>query len=146
MKRGLKLVMFISVPLIVGILVFAAVRFGWFGISAGAAANTAQAKVQKELTYSLGDFMVNLDEPGYKRYIKVKIFAGYTESELEAQLTEKAAEIGDNINGILRSKKLDDVNTTAKTDTVKKEIRDKINSILADKKLTNIYFKEILIQ
>lgn len=145
MKKRLKILLFVLIPVIIGLIVFFVIKAGWFGPILG---NTEQkaAAAPKELTYSLGDFMVNLDEPGYKRYIKVKVFVGYTNSKLEAEFAEKVPQIGDAISGILRAKKLDDVNTPDKTDIVKKEIKDKINTILSTDKLINIYFKEILIQ
>jgi Flagellar basal body-associated protein len=109
------------------------------------ATNTANTQ-EKETTASLGEYTVNLDEPGYKRYISVKITAGYTGKNLGTEFTEKVAQINDIINGILRAKKIDDVNTPQKTDAVKKEIKDKLNAILQTGKIIDIYFNEILIK
>jgi flagellar basal body-associated protein FliL len=54
--------------------------------------------------------------------------------------------MSDIVNNVLRSKKIDDVNSSDKTDNVKKELKEKLNAIIAADKLTNIYFSEILIQ
>jgi flagellar FliL protein len=136
MKRVVIIAAAIVVTLAIAVVGFIAVRAGWISIKPSV----------KEYTYSLGEFTVNLDDPGYKRFIKVNIQAGYNYKKLNKELTESSYKISDIINNVLRSKKLDDVNTPEKTDTVKKEIKDKINDILSGNKLTAVYFSEIIIQ
>lgn len=140
MDRAIKTIVLVVLVAIIGILGFIVVKGGML---TGGKSQQAEAK---EMTYSLGEFTVNLNEPGYKRYIKVKISVGYTTKKLDTELGEDTSSISDAINGILRSKKLDDVNSPEKTDLVKKEIKDKINGILKTGKITNVYFDQILIQ
>lgn len=140
MGRVLKIAVLIVLIATIGVLGFIIYRAGLL---------TSGGKLQEELketTYSLGEYMVNLDEPNYRRYIKVKISVGYNVKKLDAELVEKASPISDIINTILRSKKLEDVNTAEKTESIKNEIKDKINSKLTTGKLANVYFDEIIVQ
>jgi flagellar basal body-associated protein FliL len=104
------------------------------------------AAAPKEYIYSVGEITVNLNEPGYKRYIKVDVSLGSTDKALETELAEYMSKVKDTINEILRSKKIEDINTAEKTDAIKNEIRDKVNSLLTKGKVTKVYFNQILIQ
>lgn len=100
----------------------------------------------KKYTYEMGDFTVNLDEPGYKRYIKVTVYFGSEDKKLGEELEEKKPQIRSEINNILRSKKVEDVSSTKNTENVINEMKDKVNSILTKGKIANVYFTDILIQ
>lgn len=100
----------------------------------------------KEYTYDMGDFTVNLDEPDYKRYIKVVVTFGAFDKKLGEELEEKQPQIRDSINKILRSKNVEDVCSAKGMDNVAKEMIDKVNSILSSGKIDNVYFPSILIQ
>lgn len=143
MKRGPTLILIILLPLLVGGIIFLGFSMGWF--SSGSKAQEKPVEL-KEYTYALGDFTVNLDEPGYKRYMKVNLSAGFNKQGLDTQLEEKKPQINDIVNSVLRSKKLDDVNTSEKTDKIKNEIKDKINALISEDKITGIYLNSILIQ
>jgi flagellar FliL protein len=76
----------------------------------------------------------------------VSLSAGYTAEGLDTELTEKLPQVSDIVNGVLRAKKLDEVDTPDETDKVKEEMITKINAELTKGKLTKIYFNKILIQ
>jgi len=137
-KKTLIIVLIVVVPVIVGVITFFGYKLGWFKSKA--------AVSPKEYMYSIGDFTVNLDEPNYKRYMKVTIYVGSDSKNLEAEITEKMPKIKGMITDILRAKKLDDVNTPEKTETIKKEIKDKTNPVLTAGKINNVYLNDILIQ
>lgn len=143
MKGKMPLIIIIFLLLVIGGGVFAGFSLGWF--SPGQKAQK-DPEPPKEYTFAIGDYTVNLNEPGYKRYIMVSLSAGYTTEGLDAELTEKLPQISDIVNSVLRSKKLDEVDTPEKTDVIKGEMMSKINTGLTKGKLTNIYFNKILIQ
>lgn len=137
-RRVIIILLAILIPIIIGTVAFFGYRLGWFKSSAPAEL--------KEIMYSVGDYTVNLDDPSYKRYMKVTIFIASDYKKLDGELTEKMPRVRDTIIGILRSKKIDDVNTSAKTDAVKREIKEKLNAIFTTGKLTNVYMNDIIIQ
>ncbi len=150
-KTGIALLALIFVA-VIALLVFIIYKLGLFTNKQGSVA-TGQQQTQnvvkssaKEYTVNLGDFTVNLQDPDYKRYMKVSVYAGYTTKGLETELSEKNPAIKDIINDVLRSKKLDDVNSPDKTKAIKKELKDKLNPLLSTGQLTNIYFNEIIVQ
>ncbi|HBM74140.1 MAG TPA: flagellar basal body-associated protein FliL [Clostridiaceae bacterium] len=140
MGRGLKALIIILLVVIAGFLGFIVFKSGFLTNI------QSQKSAPVEKIYSLGEYTVNLNEPDYRRYIKVKISVGYNEKKLDAEIAEKASPINDVINSVLRTKKLADVDTAKKTEAVKAEMKDKINAILDTGKLTNVYFDEILVQ
>lgn len=140
MGRVLKIAVLVILIATIGVLGFIIYRAGLLTSAFG------QPEGLKETTYSLGEYTVNLDEPSYRRYLKVKVSVGYNVKKLDVELAKKASSISDTINTVLRSKKLEDVNTAEKTESIKNEIKDKINSKLTTGKLTNVYFDEIIVQ
>jgi flagellar FliL protein len=145
MKSKPLILIIIILVIAIGVI-FAGFSMGWFSKGESQAQSPKKAEAVKELTYSLGDFTCNLNEANYKRYIAVKLSVGYTKEGLDKTLEEKLPQMSDIVNSVLRAKKIDDLNTTEKTESVKKEIMDKINAILGDDKITNVYFNKILIQ
>jgi len=101
---------------------------------------------EEEYTYSMGEFIANLNEPGYKRYIKVTIYVGYDNRKLQDVLEEKKPQTRNAINSILRSKKLEEVGSVENMEAVTNEMKNKVNEILTTGKVENIYFSDILIQ
>lgn len=138
-KRILIGVLVFVLVAVIGLIAFIMYRLNIVSSKGNAAASS------KELTYSAGEFTVNLDEPGYRRYIKVNIYFGFTEEKLQEELTEKTPQIRSEVNNILRSKKVEDVGYE-KTGQVVNEIKDKVNGILTSGKVENVYFYDILIQ
>jgi len=137
-RRIVIILLIVLIPVVIGVAVFVGYRLGWFRSSVAAA--------PKEYAYSVGEFLVNLDEPGYKRYVKATVFIASDNKNIEGELAEKMPKVRDAIIGILRSKKIDDLNTTVKTDAVKREIKDKLNMIFVSGKLTDVYLNDIIIQ
>jgi flagellar basal body-associated protein FliL len=137
-----------TVLIVVGVVVIVLLAAGFILYKSGMLPFLPKpaAAAPKEYIYSVGEITVNLNEPGYKRYIKVDVSLGSTDKALETELAEYMSKVKDTINEILRSKKIEDINTAEKTDAIKNEIRDKVNSLLTKGKVTKVYFNQILIQ
>jgi flagellar FliL protein len=129
---------------VVGGSTFAGVYF------VGQKASTATTKPANavevtEVTYALGEFLVNLlDENG--RILKVNVFISYEENEkLTAELETKKPIIRDVVNTSFRSKKATDFGATG-VETIKNELIAIINPVLTKGKISHIYFNDIFIQ
>lgn len=152
-KKGSKVIL-IVVGLVVGLVLIGGVAFGAYYFAAKsivpAASTEAPAKSNGKnaevITFELDEFLVNLADEGKPRYLKAKIFIGYTASEeLTAELTAKKPILRDTVNNILRTKKTTELSTQGEEE-IKKLLTTKINDVLTKGKITNVYFSEILIQ
>jgi flagellar basal body-associated protein FliL len=109
-------------------------------------ATTAKAEVITEITYPLGDFLVNLLDEDGRRYLKVNIYIGYEENnDLAIELEANNAIIRDLVNTYIRSKKTTDFSVEG-LDVIKSELIKSINPSLVKGKISHIYFNDILVQ
>ncbi|KAJ49921.1 flagellar basal body-associated protein FliL [Clostridium tetanomorphum] len=98
-----------------------------------------------DLTFDMGEFLVNLSDEEEKRFLKTKVVLGYENKKLTAELEKKKPILIDAINTVLRSKKSKDF-TQKGTDNVKLEILNKINQMFENGRCDNVYFTELLVQ
>lgn len=107
---------------------------------------TAKPKVITEVTYSLGEFLINLLDGEGRRYLKVNVYIGYEDNkDLTVELEANKPIIRDAVNTLIRSKKTTDFSDVG-LDAIKKELIASINPILTKGKITHIYFNDILVQ
>ncbi len=132
---------------------------GGLGVTTGylffrsSGSKSTEAQTQKlqnpyvsQFTFPLGDdFTVNLADIDRRGFIKTKVFLGYENKKLAAELEGKKPIVRDSINSVLRSKKASDF-TEKGVEDIKKEILNKVNPILENGKADNVYFSEIIIQ
>jgi len=131
--------------IVIILLVLVLIAGGFVGYMLLVKNKQATPKVLPEKTMAMDEFVVNLADEDVRAYIKVKIYMAYTNTKLEAELTEKMPQIRDLVITTVRSKKSVDFEGN-KVDTIRKEITDKINGLLTTDKLTNVYFYDLLIQ
>ena len=91
----------------------------------------------------LEPIVVNLKEPGVKKYLRVKITLEYQDGRLTGELNEKTHRIYDAIIGVLRSKGVEDLQNQ---EALKKELLTAINSHLLGGQVKAIYFEEFITQ
>jgi flagellar FliL protein len=142
-KNLFKIVIIVFLVLIlVGGTTFGAVYY----FSKKNSTETPKPKVITEITYSLGEFLVNLVDSDGRRYLKVNVFIGYEDNEdLTAELEANKPIIRDAVNTLIRSKKTTDFSDEG-LDVIKKELIVSINPILTKGKIIHIYFNDILVQ
>ncbi|MCY6354012.1 flagellar basal body-associated FliL family protein [Clostridium sp. ZS2-4] len=114
-----------------------------------ASADNAEKAELNQKTFALDEFLVNLNAENSTRYLKTKIYIGYSENkeakDFETELTDKKPIIRDAINTVLRTKKAEDF-TEAGVEKLKEEIKNRINPLLGKGQIVNVYFSEILVQ
>jgi len=96
--------------------------------------------------FSMESFVVNLSDPGGKRYLKTKIDLEYSDESLRKELKARMPQIRDSIILILSSKLLEDVQGIDGKIAVRNELIIKINQLLYKEKIRNLYFTEFVIQ
>ncbi|WP_268049123.1 flagellar basal body-associated FliL family protein [Clostridium ganghwense] len=111
--------------------------------------NAGKKAVLNQKTFALDEFLVNLKAENSTRYLKTKIYIGYSDTketkELEEELTNKKPILRDAVNSTLRTKKAEDF-TEAGVEQLKEEIKNKINPLIEKGEIVNVYFSEILVQ
>ncbi len=105
-----------------------------------------QVKIPQVVTYQLDTFLVNLADPGGKRYLKLTVELELDNPKVIEEINKENFKIRDAILLILSSKEFDDISTVGGKLALKKEIMAKLNSILKTGRVLNIYFTEFLVQ
>ena len=145
--------------IIIGVLVLvlgAGGFFGWMFFFSGddelpadeaAVANEAAVKeASMGHTFPLDTFVVNLNDPGGKRYLKTKIELEYVDELLGDELKQRLPQLRDVILLLLSSKGLDEIQGVEGKISLRREMIQRINQTLKAGKVRNIYFTQFVIQ
>lgn len=103
-------------------------------------------KIQQIVTHQLDTFIVNLADPGGKRYLRLTIDLELDNPKVIEEIKQNNFKIRDAILLILSSKEFDDISTMGGKIILKKEIVAKLNSLLTTGQVLNVYFTEFLVQ
>ena len=106
----------------------------------------AELDEAQSLTFPMETFVVNLNDPGGKRYLKTNIALEYATEEMGEELKQRLPQLRDLILLLLSSKALDDVQTVDGKIALRRELVQRINQILTTGKIRNLYFTEFVIQ
>jgi flagellar protein FliL len=118
---------------------------GWIYFQAKEGENF-QAKPKEKITYDMDTFLVNLSDPGGKRYLKVTMKVVLSDALTMKELTARGHELRDAILMLLSSKKFDDIATLAGKTTLKHEAIAQLNRRLTKGLVEEVYFTEFLVQ
>jgi flagellar protein FliL len=105
-------------------------------------------ELEKKLgpVYSLETFIVNLDDPKYKRYLRLTMDLELNDGKSSESVAQRLPQIRDAILKILPAKNYDDVVTAKGKNALRDEIINVLNSFFNKKLIVNIYFTEFVIQ
>ena len=106
-------------------------------------------KVEKEpeaILKEMDTFIVNLSDPGGKRYLKVQMKAKLDTPSAAEEFAARNHELRDGILMILSSKEYEDVAKASDKATLKQELMTAINRSMRKGKVQDLYFMEFLIQ
>lgn len=109
-------------------------------------AEKEDVKVKIKALLSLDTFVVNLADPGGKRYLRISTVLEIDDQDFVEHAKKKVPQIRDRILMILPAKKFKDVRTASGKESLKKEIVAQLNLLLDKCKVTNLYFQEFVIQ
>ncbi len=91
-------------------------------------------------------FVVNLADPGGKRYLRVSMSLEINDQDFVEEVKKKIPHMRDSILMILPTKTFNDVRTSPGKETLRQEIITQLNSHLKEAKIVNLYFQEFVIQ
>lgn len=102
--------------------------------------------LKKRIDFPLESFIVNLADPGGRRYLSTKIVLEYSDKDLVAALEKKVPQIRDRVLMILPTKTYKDLKSVEGKNALKNTLIHDLNSVLQEGEITNIYFQEFVIQ
>ena len=114
-------------------------------VSAKPASKTA-AEPEVGQTFTMDPFVVNLNEPGGKRYLKSKIELEFVEQALRQELESRLPQLRDVILIHLSTKALEDIQSVDGKIELKNALIKRINQVLKQGKIRNLYFTQFVIQ
>jgi flagellar FliL protein len=94
----------------------------------------------------LQPFIVNLADPGGRRYLKVSIQLAFDESSLADEIKRRMAEFQDAIIVLLRSKRYEDIATPSGMIKLRNQLIQTINKRLPGPKVYTIHFTDFVVQ
>lgn len=97
-------------------------------------------------TFPMDTFVVNLNDPGGKRYLKTKIELEYVDELIGEELRQRLPQLRDVILLLLSSKGLDEIQGVEGKIALRRELIQRINQTLKTGKVRNIYFTQFVIQ
>ena len=96
--------------------------------------------------YSLESFIVNLDDPKYRKYLRVTMDLELRTEEKIGEVEDRLPQIRDCVLTILPAKQYEQVTTVEGKNALRKEIQTALNAFFDKEIITNIYFTEFVIQ
>ncbi len=111
-----------------------------------AATTAAQKEKAMGHTFPMETFVVNLNDPGGKRYLKTKIELEYVDELLGDEFRQRLPQLRDIILLLLSSKGMDDIQGVEGKIALRRELIQRINQVLKTGKVRNIYFTQFVIQ
>ena len=143
-------------PIVMALLVLnlGASGFGVFKImtaspAAAAALVPHEEKSGKEITgpvVALDPFVVNLDEPGNARYLKMTVQLEMV-GEKDAEVIEKSKQvIRDDVLGYLSGLHVKDTLGAGAKDAIREALMKKLETIVGEHKVRRMFFQEFMVQ
>jgi flagellar protein FliL len=97
----------------------------------------------------LDAFIVNLADPGGKRYLRTTMSLELETSDTksaQAEIEKRSPQIKDTIIMVLTTKRFEDIQPTEGKAALRDEIVQKLNDLLKLGKVSNLYFTELVVQ
>lgn len=111
-----------------------------------AAATAAEEPQQDTVIVPLSSFVVNLEDPTGRRYLKTTMSLELNHADKGDEINKKTPQIRDAVIVLLSSKTLEDVTSTKGKFQIRKEVGYRINKFLKDVVVLNVYYTEFVVQ
>lgn len=104
------------------------------------------AEDKNKVNFPLENFIVNLADPGGKRYLSTKIVLELNDKKVVPSIENKVPEMRDRILMILPTKTFQEIQSVSGKNVLKDTLITELNSLLQEGKITNIFFQEFVVQ
>ena len=118
------------------------------GLGAEGTQNSAEKEEidKKKINFPLENFIVNLADPGGKRYLSTKIVLEFNDKGVIPSLETKVPEMRDRILMILPTKTFKEIQSVEGKNSLRSTLIAELNQVLQKGKITNIFFQEFVVQ
>ena len=96
--------------------------------------------------YSLDSFIVNLSDPGGKRYLRVTMGLELSDPKGNDEILKRLPQVRDSIIMILPARKVEDLQSAEGKNALRAEIMAKLNELMGRDLVKKVYFTEFVIQ
>lgn len=107
---------------------------------------TAAARPEKQVICDWDPMLVNLADPGGKRYLKLGMKMELSSERILEEMKNRSFQIKDAMLMILSSKEFDDIATPSGKQALKQEIMAQMNKILKQGQVKEIFFTDFIVQ
>jgi len=118
----------------------------------GTAAEGTQGSAEKatadknKINFPLENFIVNLADPGGKRYLSTRIVLELNDKGVVPSLEKKVPEMRDRILMILPTKTFKEIQSVEGKNALRSTLITELNGVLQEGQITNIFFQEFVVQ
>jgi flagellar protein FliL len=102
--------------------------------------------VEQSVSLEMGSFLVNLSDPGGKRYLKVTMQFEVTGQKVNEEVNKRIVEMRDMIIMLLSSKEYSEIGSVTGKLSLKRELLTRMNKMLREGQVKEIYFTDFLVQ
>lgn len=96
--------------------------------------------------YTIDPVIVNPAKSNGERYLKATVSLETRDPEVLAEIEKRLPQIKNQINSVLSSKTIEQVQTNEDKERLRREIQSRINGLLTTGNVTNVYFEEFVYQ
>lgn len=135
--------------IIIGVVIasLGAGAYVYFGYLPGKNANAeGKPEIEHKAFFEMDTFLLNLADPGGKRYLKVTVKLELDDPKVSEELTAKNYEVRDTALMLMSGKEFEDISTLAGKESLKRELITRLNGLLQTGQIKQMYFTEFLVQ
>lgn len=136
--------------IIIGVAMLIVVTAGAFGAIYYKKFFNKKDKVEQQVLigaiWPMDPFIVNIQDQGADRYLKIIIELDISDNNCIAELNQLKPKLRDNVLDLLSSKTYKDIMDISGKQRLREEIMVRLNSFLTSGKITKVYFTEFVVQ
>lgn len=96
--------------------------------------------------YPLPEFVVNLSDPNWPRYIRLKVILEVKNKKVLKEVEDRGPQVRDKVISVIRDKTVKDIQSSQGFEDLRGELKREIDSIIGTDKINNLYFDGFVIQ
>jgi len=131
--------------LIVGFLIAPAIEQRRVSMKEGMS-GAAGMELEDLMFFKIDPLIVNPAGSNGERYLKAVITLEVHDAEIQKELEKRLPQIKNQVNNILSSKSITQVQTNSDRERLRREIQNRINSLLVTGRISNVYLEEFVYQ
>ena len=113
---------------------------------AAGSAKKVESELDKLVFFKIDPMIVNPADSNGERYLKASVTFETLDPEVQRELDKRLPQIKNQINNILSSKSISQIQTNKDREDIRREILERVNGVLIKGRLSNVYFEEFVYQ